>query len=270
VRGYEIIMNWPKSTSKSNRMGLHLMRSLFYKRIIKFVPLSEKERLHAKVYIFTMDNEKKIIAITSANLTYDSWHRSVEIGFLTEDKDSVNKIDPWVNGLRRNGDVDIIKQDINDRPPTPPVIKDIEKDIIETIEPRYIEGEKYKPVFNDLYEEFQKKYGISEEEIELSVPETLVEVESYDEEIDEPIIELLPENKVVPEQITEGITPNHKVSNMIYVYAAMILFYTGKEISKENINRILDAAGVQPDDVMTSALLSCLRDFDWEKFKEKQ
>ena len=265
----EIITNWPKSSSKSNRMGLGLLRSLLYKRDIKFIPLSERERIHAKVYVFTMANEKKIVAITSANLTHDSWHRSVEVGFLTEDKEIIRDIEQWANNLRKNRDLDIIQQNIKDKRPTKtegPVVKDI----TETIEPKYIEGKVYKLVFEELYEEFKERYKISDEEIEPPVSKRFVEIEYYDDEIDEPIIELIPETddkKADTNQITgTELTPN--VSDMAYIYAIMILLYAKKEINKDNLIKIISSAGGQPDEEKLSVLFSCLKDFDWDRFKE--
>ena len=271
-RQLEIITNWPKSSSKSDRMGLHLLRGLFYKKTIKFIPLKERDRIHAKVYVFTVGNEKKIVAITSANLTHDSWHRSVETGFLTENNSIVNKIEQWVNGLRNNQDIDIIKQNISDRIPAEKELPSIEREIIETVEPKFIEGKKFKPIFEELFEEFRKKYNVSEEDDKYPLPSKTVEREIYDEDLGESIIiEDIPENvgEETDTESSEKRPENQNVSDMIYVYAAMILFYLGKEVNKENIEKIVASTGIQPDNVMLSALLSCLRNFDWNSFKDK-
>ncbi len=43
---------------------------------------------------------------------------------------------------------------------------------------------------------------------------------------------------------------------MEYVYAALLLHKAGKEISEENVNQVLGAAGLKPDPVRVKALVA--------------
>ncbi len=49
---------------------------------------------------------------------------------------------------------------------------------------------------------------------------------------------------------------------MEYVYAALLIHSSGKDVSEEGINTILDAAGITPDDVRIKALVSALEGVD--------
>ena len=49
---------------------------------------------------------------------------------------------------------------------------------------------------------------------------------------------------------------------MEYVYATMILHSLGKEISEENIKKILTAAGAKPDETRIKALIAALDGVD--------
>jgi len=49
---------------------------------------------------------------------------------------------------------------------------------------------------------------------------------------------------------------------MEYVYAALLIHSSGKDVSEEGIKTILDAAGITPDDVMIKALVSALEGVD--------
>lgn len=51
---------------------------------------------------------------------------------------------------------------------------------------------------------------------------------------------------------------------MEYVYAALLLHSSGKDVSEEGIKTILDAVGVTPDDVRIKALVSALEGVDIE------
>ncbi|WP_461463576.1 50S ribosomal protein P1 [Methanobrevibacter sp.] len=55
---------------------------------------------------------------------------------------------------------------------------------------------------------------------------------------------------------------------MEYIYAAMILHTTDKEINEENVTKILDAAGVDVDDARVKALIAALEDVDIEEAME--
>ena len=45
---------------------------------------------------------------------------------------------------------------------------------------------------------------------------------------------------------------------MEYVYAALLLHRAGKEISEENVKKVLSAAGVNPDEARVKALVAAL------------
>ena len=53
--------------------------------------------------------------------------------------------------------------------------------------------------------------------------------------------------------------------NMEYIYAAMILHTTEKEINEENVTKILEAAGVEVEDSRVKALIAALEDVDIEE-----
>ena len=52
---------------------------------------------------------------------------------------------------------------------------------------------------------------------------------------------------------------------MEYIYAAMILHTTEKEINEENVTKILEAAGVEVEDSRVKALIAALEDVDIEE-----
>lgn len=45
---------------------------------------------------------------------------------------------------------------------------------------------------------------------------------------------------------------------MEYVYVALLLHRAGKEINEENVKRVLEAAGVNPDETRIKALVAAL------------
>lgn len=49
---------------------------------------------------------------------------------------------------------------------------------------------------------------------------------------------------------------------MEYVYAALLIHSSGKDVSEEGIKTILDAADITPDDVRIKALVSALEGVD--------
>jgi len=49
---------------------------------------------------------------------------------------------------------------------------------------------------------------------------------------------------------------------MIYVYAAMLLHKAGKPIDEENLTKVLNAAGVNPDPARVKALVASLAEID--------
>jgi large subunit ribosomal protein L12 len=52
---------------------------------------------------------------------------------------------------------------------------------------------------------------------------------------------------------------------MEYVYAALLLHSSGKDVSEEGIRTILEAADIAPDEVRIKALVSALEGVDIEK-----
>ncbi len=49
---------------------------------------------------------------------------------------------------------------------------------------------------------------------------------------------------------------------MEYVYASLLLHKAGKEITEENLKKVLEAAGVQVDDVQLKAVVASLKEVD--------
>jgi len=47
-----------------------------------------------------------------------------------------------------------------------------------------------------------------------------------------------------------------------YVYASLLLHTAGKEISEENLRRVLDAAGVKVDEVRVKMLVAALKEIN--------
>ncbi|MBN1786371.1 MAG: 50S ribosomal protein P1 [Candidatus Methanofastidiosa archaeon] len=56
---------------------------------------------------------------------------------------------------------------------------------------------------------------------------------------------------------------------MEYIYAAMILHASKKEISEENVNKILEAAGVKVDEARVKALVASLENIDIDEAIKK-
>lgn len=49
---------------------------------------------------------------------------------------------------------------------------------------------------------------------------------------------------------------------MEYMYAAMLLYSAGKEISEDAVSNVLNAAGINPDNVRVKALVAALAEVD--------
>ena len=49
---------------------------------------------------------------------------------------------------------------------------------------------------------------------------------------------------------------------MEYIYAAMLLHKAGREINEENLTRVLEAAGIDPDPVRVKSLVAALKEID--------
>ncbi len=52
---------------------------------------------------------------------------------------------------------------------------------------------------------------------------------------------------------------------MEYVYAALLLHSAGKEISEDGVKKIVEAAGITPDEVRIKALVAALEGVDVSK-----
>jgi len=52
---------------------------------------------------------------------------------------------------------------------------------------------------------------------------------------------------------------------MEYIYAAMLLHKAGKDINEENIKKVLEAAGITPDETRIKSLVAALEGVDIEK-----
>jgi len=52
---------------------------------------------------------------------------------------------------------------------------------------------------------------------------------------------------------------------MEYIYSAMLLHKAGKKISAASLTKVLDAAGVTPDEGRIKALVATLKDIDIEE-----
>ncbi len=55
---------------------------------------------------------------------------------------------------------------------------------------------------------------------------------------------------------------------MEYMYASLLLKSAGKEINEENIKKVLEAAGIQADEVRVKALVAALKQIDIDKVLE--
>ena len=49
---------------------------------------------------------------------------------------------------------------------------------------------------------------------------------------------------------------------MEYVYASLVLYHAGREITEESVRRILEAAGGQVDEARLKAMVAALREVD--------
>ncbi len=52
---------------------------------------------------------------------------------------------------------------------------------------------------------------------------------------------------------------------MEYIYSAMLLHTAGKDITEENLEKVLKAVGVEPDSVRVKGLTASLKDVDIEE-----
>ncbi|WP_448578466.1 50S ribosomal protein P1 [Thermosphaera sp.] len=56
---------------------------------------------------------------------------------------------------------------------------------------------------------------------------------------------------------------------MEYIYASLLLYKAGRELSEENIRKVLEAAGVAVDDVRVKSLVAALKNIDIAKVLEQ-
>jgi len=52
---------------------------------------------------------------------------------------------------------------------------------------------------------------------------------------------------------------------MEYIYAALLLHKLGKDVNSENLNKVLSAAGVEPDESKIKSLVASLKGVDIAK-----
>lgn len=52
---------------------------------------------------------------------------------------------------------------------------------------------------------------------------------------------------------------------MEYVYASLLLYHAGKEITEDSLKKILEAAGIQVDDVRLKAIVASLKEVNIEE-----
>ncbi|MCL6500524.1 MAG: 50S ribosomal protein P1 [Candidatus Pacearchaeota archaeon] len=52
---------------------------------------------------------------------------------------------------------------------------------------------------------------------------------------------------------------------MQYIYAALLLHKAGKEINEENLKKVIEAAGISPDDARVKTVVASLKGVDIEK-----
>uniref|UniRef100_A0A7C4D7Y2 Large ribosomal subunit protein P1 n=1 Tax=Staphylothermus marinus TaxID=2280 RepID=A0A7C4D7Y2_STAMA len=56
---------------------------------------------------------------------------------------------------------------------------------------------------------------------------------------------------------------------MEYIYASLLLYKAGKEISEENVKKILEAAGIAVDEIKVKSLVAALKNIDIAKVIEQ-
>lgn len=54
-----------------------------------------------------------------------------------------------------------------------------------------------------------------------------------------------------------------------YIYATLLLYKAGKEINEENLKRVLEAAGVEVDEVRVKSLVAAIKNIDIAKVLEQ-
>jgi len=59
------------------------------------------------------------------------------------------------------------------------------------------------------------------------------------------------------------------VVSIEYVYASLLLYKAGKEINEENLKKVLEAAGVDVDEVRVKSLVAALKNIDIAKVLEQ-
>jgi large subunit ribosomal protein L12 len=54
-----------------------------------------------------------------------------------------------------------------------------------------------------------------------------------------------------------------------YIYATLLLYKAGKEINEENLKRVLEAAGVEVDEVRVKSLVAAIKNIDIARVLEQ-
>jgi large subunit ribosomal protein L12 len=59
------------------------------------------------------------------------------------------------------------------------------------------------------------------------------------------------------------------VVHIEYIYATLLLYKAGKEINEENLKRVLEAAGIQVDEIRVKSLVAAVKNIDIGKVLEQ-
>jgi large subunit ribosomal protein L12 len=54
-----------------------------------------------------------------------------------------------------------------------------------------------------------------------------------------------------------------------YIYATLLLYKAGKEINEENLKRVLEAAGIEVDEIRVKSLVAAVKNIDIGKVLEQ-
>lgn len=61
----------------------------------------------------------------------------------------------------------------------------------------------------------------------------------------------------------------YRVVPIEYVYATLLLYKAGKEINEENLKRVLQAAGIEVDEIRVKSLVAAVKNIDIAKVLEQ-
>lgn len=251
----KIVTPWPSRVSKNYRNGLLLLNKFGEYKLIDFMPV--RQRIHAKIYLFTLSKGYKVAFISSLNITRNSWYANVETGVTTRDERIIAAIDKVISKFTRvstENPPEILHPDSGGGRGSS------EDDNVKELSPIIIpEGQAFIDEFDKLYKEFINNYKDLYEEVGISAEKILVQPEP-EEEIDAkdvmernfvfPVSENFPEVIIIPLPL-----PLKEIDGMTYMYAIMMLGYSGKPINEENVCKIFDTIGVSYDRSMVKMVV---------------